>query len=198
MRRLFIVLCLFAIGLPAQAADEQGRFAVRNAGMQRCSDFLQEKAARNMKFAQYLGWIDGYLSAVNQFTPKTYDIVPWGNTLFLAALLENHCKKNPDERFFLAVNKLAAAMRSQRLTEVSELVETTNEKGQKTFVYRSVLKQLQEYLQKRGLYQGQIDGLWGPGTARALKAYQEASKLPVTSLPDQLTLYTIFRDMAGK
>ena len=98
MNRLLIALTLSLtfVGAPAFAADSAGRFAVRNAGMATCQQFLDEKAAMSPKFNLYMGWIDGYISAANQFSKETFDFIPWGNSPFLATLVENYCKKKQE------------------------------------------------------------------------------------------------------
>ena len=197
MRFIAVAFILSIAALPALAADAQGRFAVRNAGMMSCADFVKEKVPQTPKLGQYLGWLDGYLSAVNQYTPQTYDVIPWGNTLFLATLLENYCKKHPEERFYLAVNKLAASMLPQRLSEASELIRAKY-KGNETFIYQATLARVQTYLQDKGYYKGKPDGQWNDNTRQALETYQKKRKLTVTGLPDQLTLYLIFKDLAGQ
>jgi len=192
MNRLLIVLtlALTCVSAPIFAADAAGHFAVRNAGMATCQQFLDEKAAMSPKFNLYMGWIDGYISAANQFSKETFDFIPWGNTPFLATLLENFCKKNPETRFYVAVNKLVAAMAGKRLTTESPMVETVND-GHKTYIYQVVLKEVQGYLKADGFYQGTPDGNFGPETRDALLAFQKANKLKETGLPDQITLYLI-------
>ncbi len=195
--RLFAAALILTLSLPALAADGQGRFAVRNAGMMSCADFIKEKVPQTPKLGQYLGWIDGYLTAVNQYTPDTYDIIPWGNTLFLATLLENYCKKHPEERFYLAVSKLAASIAPQRLTEASELVEAQHD-GNKTYIYQATLQRVQDYLKKNNYFTGNSDGRWNTETQQALSAYQKDQQLAITGLPDQITLYFIFKAISGK
>ncbi|RDE19790.1 peptidoglycan-binding protein [Motiliproteus coralliicola] len=181
----------------ATAADSQGRFAVRNAGMVSCEKFIEEKSKNSPTFNLYMGWIDGYLSAANQFTDETFDLVPWGNTPFLAALLENHCNKNLNQRFYIAVNMLAGTLLEQRLTEHSDLVVAANE-NQKTYIYKQVLKQVQQQLKQSQLYRGSIDGIFGNTTVAALEDYQRAQGIKVTGLPDQVTLYKLLRSRSAK
>ncbi|MFC1745949.1 peptidoglycan-binding protein [Candidatus Riflebacteria bacterium] len=47
---------------------------------------------------------------------------------------------------------------------------------------------LQRKLQLKGLNPGQVDGVWGPKTKRALTKFQAKFKLPVTGIPDEATL----------
>ena len=43
----------------------------------------------------------------------------------------------------------------------------------------------QAALRRLGIYSGQVDGILGPDTQRAIKDYQGRNKLPVTGQPDQ-------------
>ncbi len=196
---VFFLISIFILTNTAGvwAADELGRFAVRNAGMVTCQSFVDEKVKKSAKFNLYMGWIDGYISAANQFTKDTYDLIPWGNTVFLAALLENHCKKNPEQRFYIAVNKLTGAMLQQRLKTQSKLIETSH-KGKKSYIYRSTLQKVQEHLQNRDLYKGKVDGNFNTETRKSLESYQKSQNIAITGLPDQITLYKIFREIAAE
>ena len=195
MFRAFWLVILLIASTYAWSADEKGQFAIRNAGMASCQNFLDEKNKQSSKFNLYIGWIDGYLSAANQFTPSTFDLIPWGNTLFLATLLENHCKNSPDERFYLAINKLAAAMMPQRIKKQSKLIETSH-KGKKSFIYQETLARIQEHLKEKKLYGGSVDGSWGPQTRKAIEKFQKQNNIAVTGLPDQITMYLVFQALA--
>ncbi len=48
--------------------------------------------------------------------------------------------------------------------------------------------ELQEQLQKKGLYRGAIDGHLGPATAKAIKTFQQQSGLPVDGKPTRRVL----------
>jgi peptidoglycan hydrolase-like protein with peptidoglycan-binding domain len=49
------------------------------------------------------------------------------------------------------------------------------------------IRQAQERPQELGYYDGAIDGIYGPKTAEAMRAYQQAQGLPVTGTLDQET-----------
>jgi peptidoglycan hydrolase-like protein with peptidoglycan-binding domain len=53
------------------------------------------------------------------------------------------------------------------------------------------VQQIQQKLQQNGLYRGKIDGLVGPETQQALRAYQHQNKLPVTATLDPQTLASL-------
>lgn len=179
------------------AADKNGSFAVRSAGMMTCEVFVKEKVEKSKSLNLYMGWIDGYISAANQYTNDTFDLVPWGNTVLLATLLESHCKVNPDQRFYIAVNQLVATLMQERITEKTDFIETKHG-GNSTYLYRSVLVKVQEKLNEKGLFKGKTDGEFGDDTRLAIEAFQKSNKLQVTGLPDQLTLYKIFGGIGSR
>ena len=47
------------------------------------------------------------------------------------------------------------------------------------------IRSVQAALRRLGIYSGQVDGILGPDTRRALEDYQVENKLPVTGQPDQ-------------
>jgi peptidoglycan hydrolase-like protein with peptidoglycan-binding domain len=56
------------------------------------------------------------------------------------------------------------------------------------------IRSAQAALRRLGIYSGQVDGILGPDTQRAIKDYQGRNKLPVTGQPNQRvnTLLGIF------
>ena len=196
MRNALLVLCLL-VTQTVIAADKDGRFAVRSSGMMTCKDFVEAKTERSDKLNLYMGWIDGYISAANQFTNDTFDVVRWGNTVFLATLIENHCNREPEQRFYLAVNQLVGVLLQQRISKQTELIEASHD-GNKTYLYDVVMRDLQEKLQQEGFFHGKPDGQYNDATRQALEAYQSENNLKLTGLPDQLTLYKLFEGIGKK
>lgn len=193
MKILFLFI-IISLSIPiANAADENGKFAVRNAGMVSCKVFNDEseKQKKSKTYTMYIGWIDGYISAANQFTNNTFDLVPWGNTPFYALLIAKHCKKYPKEPFYVAVNKFVGSQVKTRLTKESVFVKLRNGKNE-THIYKDVLKVVQQILKDENFYRGAIDGEYGPGTKAAFEKFQKANKLAISGLPDQLTLYMLY------
>jgi peptidoglycan hydrolase-like protein with peptidoglycan-binding domain len=56
---------------------------------------------------------------------------------------------------------------------------------------RDEIKQIQSNLQQDGLYSGNIDGIDGPETHQALRAYQQKNGLRVTGRLDQQTIASL-------
>jgi peptidoglycan hydrolase-like protein with peptidoglycan-binding domain len=47
---------------------------------------------------------------------------------------------------------------------------------------------VQSTLRRLGYYPGQVDGIFGPETQRAVQSYQSANQLPPTGQPDRTVL----------
>jgi peptidoglycan hydrolase-like protein with peptidoglycan-binding domain len=56
---------------------------------------------------------------------------------------------------------------------------------------REVLQQAQRQLKALGFDPGSVDGSFGPQTEAALRAYQQAYRLPQTGRPDEVTLRSL-------
>ncbi|MBV8736043.1 MAG: peptidoglycan-binding protein [Alphaproteobacteria bacterium] len=56
---------------------------------------------------------------------------------------------------------------------------------------RDEIKQIQSNLKQDGLYRGNVDGIDGPETHQALRAYQQQNGLSVTGRPDQQTVASL-------
>lgn len=187
-------LCLWSA--TAQAANEQGQFAVRGIGIQDCAAFTKGYKERSQGAFVFAGWLDGYISAVNRLQPGTFDAAPWQLTDILMVLINNHCAANPDQRLFTVVQSLVAFYGEQRLANSSDRIDA--KVGDKTIsVYKEVMRRAQLALAKAGVYSGTADGVFGPKTQAAFEAFQEKSNLTKTGLPDQQTLYRLFEIKPG-
>lgn len=56
-------------------------------------------------------------------------------------------------------------------------------KGADIIAAKDAIRDLQERLRAQSLYQGRIDGSYGPQLKAAIEAYEQSSRLPVTGLP---------------
>ena len=62
-----VFLFLLFTASPANAADEQGRYAIHGAGLLKCRVFVEEKSKQSPAYMMIGGWMDGYISAVNNW-----------------------------------------------------------------------------------------------------------------------------------
>lgn len=177
----------------ARAADAEGRFAVKGPGLATCQDYVNNVKEKSQTFYVMGGWLLGFLSAHNLHMKDTYDAASWQSGEVLLGLMENYCKQRPDERYAEAAIKLIRLLMPHRLTTESRLIRAANGEY-KTALYEEVMRRTQQTLKAEGYYDGVIDGLYGPGSKKALVKFQEANKLPLTGIPDPRTLFAIFRD----
>lgn len=179
-------------GAPAIAASAEGTYAAKGAGPQTCQLFVAEREKQSQAYFRFLGWVEGYVSMFNKLTPDTTDVLSWQTTELVDLLLNNFCKANPQTRFNLAVDTLLNALYPTRLRSSSEVVDIEGS-DPPLQLYKDVVRRVQQTLTERGYYKGAIDGSYGPGTATAMKAFQAASKLKETGLPDQVSLLRLFQ-----
>jgi len=183
--KLFFIL--FFLPALAFAVDQKGRFAVKGVGAATCKQFLVEKDKNSNNLMIFNGWLNGYLTAINQHSPKTFDIISWYDSSLLITMLGNYCRKNPSHNYYQAGANLVLALGKGRLTENSPLVKTSAGKYT-VHVYQHSLMQLQKKLKSLGIYKSTIDGQYGRGTRKAIEKFQKQAKLTVTGVPDQATL----------
>ena len=185
-------LCLICVPLAGFGADSNGRFAIKGAGAAYCERYAKARADKSPEYNLYSGWVSGYLTAVNQYSKNTFDVASWESVGLLLALLDGHCVRNPKDRFYKVVESMSVALVKNQLDERSPPVEVKVGE-RKLVIYEEVLRRVQKVLAKAGFYEGEPDGQFGPGTRKAIEAFQREKKLEVTGTPDQRTLLRLFR-----
>lgn len=188
---LATILCALSLHPMANASDDAQNFAVKGAGLANCSDYVQARQNNSSAFYQFGGWINGYLTGLNQLTPQTYDLAPWQSSDLLAGVILRNCRENPERRFVETVAAMVASLTDQRLLTKSPLVEARVGET-RIRIYQEQLRRAQEKLAENGLYQGKPDGLFDTRTEDGFRAYQRAGRLTETGLPDQATLLAMF------
>ena len=195
VRALMLVGLLLAAS-PVFAADSTNRFALRGVGLADCEHFLKALKERKENVLVVGGWLEGYITAVNQFTPNTFDIAPWQSTQVLLGLVTRNCERNPKAGFFQIVESMMNFLQPSRLSAQSERV-LAEAGGNKFYLYQDTMKDVQQKLIDLGFLTGGADGQFGPKTRTALEAYQKAQKIEVTGLPDQNTLFRLLTAQGG-
>jgi Putative peptidoglycan binding domain len=80
-------------------------------------------------------------------------------------------------------NRLAAR---QNLVDRDRFIEKPNSSHRYNFQFSdNEIRSVQAALRRLGTYSGQVDGILGPDTQRAIEDYQVRNKRPVTGQPDQ-------------
>jgi peptidoglycan hydrolase-like protein with peptidoglycan-binding domain len=80
-------------------------------------------------------------------------------------------------------NRLA---QPQKLVDPDRFVEKPNSAHRYNFQFsNNQIRSVQAALRRLGVYSGQVDGILGPDTRRAISDYQGRNRQPVTGQPDQ-------------
>lgn len=172
---------------PTLAADKAGDYSVRGAGGQKCSAFVAAVEGNKPELGTYIGYIDASLTTSSRLTAGTFDVSPFIFPGPFAAIVDNICKRAPDQIFEVAVRSGIDALAKARVAQSSPVVEMAV--GEVKMNLRSdTLRAVQVKLKSLKLLTIEPDGKFGPATQEALRKYQEANHLPITSLPDPDTV----------
>lgn len=177
----------------AQAAATKGEFGIKGIGASDCATAVREYKAGTPNAMMYGGWLYGYMTAVNQVTPDTFDLATWQDLNTLSNFLIEYCAKNPRMSFAQAVFNMTNALKPMRLKTVSQPVHFR--KNDKDFVlYGEVITRIAQTLTTKGFYKGNVKDkpAFTDEMARALAQFQARNKLPPTGEPDQFTLFRLF------
>lgn len=178
---------LLAASAHLAGADAQQRFAIKDAGLSTCREYLQARDARSPEYQRFGGWLNGYLTATNRYEPDTFDLAPWQSTGILTAWLAERCRKDPQIPFVRAVAALANKLGADRLRAHSERVTVSNGPASAT-LYAEVLHAALRRLSALGYSEVALDGRFDPPTRAAIEAFQRDRGLPATGVPDPATL----------
>lgn len=182
------------LALPVQAGDKDGRYAIKGAGRMTCEKFLEARDSKTSDLLIYGGWIEGYITAVNNYEKETYDITPWQTTELTLGLVARGCEGNKEARFVDVVAALFRQYYGARLEFESQVGKiAVGDNGM--FMYQEILKRVQTALNAKGFDVGTPTGLADERTIEALVAYQKANDLTETGLPDQQTLYSLLLEL---
>lgn len=180
-RATLVILATLAFGAPATAADSTGDYRIKGLGLQSCADFLNSRNSQDKGlYILVRSWVNGYLTAFNTLQPRTYDVAGNASIGGISGWMEQFCEANPGVRLEAAVTNLVAALAPNRLAE--------KPKGPAVAVDQPTMSRVQQALKDQGLYEGTVDGVFGPGTQSAIAAFQRTQGLPITGQPDQNTL----------
>ncbi len=195
MRRLVGVLALsmfaFASISVAAAADQKGEYSIRGAGLVSCQIYNQERTARSPAYDVIGGWMDGYITGINQYAGDTYDAAPFETTELYAALVSEYCKKHPETTVFAVLNSLVKYHWKDRLPASSPKAEVVVGK-QKAMLYIEVIRQIQQRLSQRGFYHGKVTDSYEPAVQKAMGAFQSSIHFKPTGFPDEASLWQLF------
>ncbi|HEX5489110.1 MAG TPA: peptidoglycan-binding domain-containing protein [Rhodanobacteraceae bacterium] len=179
-------------GPEARATDNQGEYAVRGAGLVSCAVFNQSREKHDDVYLVVAAWIDGYITAANQYAPDTYDAAPFESTELFLTIAGQYCRDHPKVPVVAVLLDVMKRIWPDRLTRKSEKVPITHS-GHSTRLYVEIIRRMQRKLQSAGYYKGPIDGTFSSRTIEALKAFQKSIAFKPTGFPDQATLWRLLQ-----
>ena len=182
----FCTLLLPSISL---GADSNDAFAIKGAGVATCSKFIEFHQKKDNTYLIFGGWLEGYLTAINQQQTNTFDLAPWQSTQLMLIAAEALCKQKPDMPFQSAVQILIAELMPQKITQGGKFMPID-----KYLYQEEVVKRIKNALKSHNLYSGNInDAQYDEKLKTAVKKFQKSVQQPQTGLPDQGTLYELFK-----
>lgn len=175
---------------PLQAADDDGDYAIRGAGGFACERYVQAVEEQGDNVRQFVRWMEGYATGLNRLQDDTFDVSPILDPAAMANLMVSICRQNPEIAFETAVAQGMNSLSPVR-ERAASAAETLENDGNTLMVRRETMRRVQQALAELGHYDSSIDGLYGPGTRRAIVAFQESAELASTGLPDPDTLLNL-------
>lgn len=184
---------------PLQAADTEGNYAIRGAGSFTCERYMTAVDSQSDDVRQFVRWMEGYATALNRLQPDTFDVSPLLETTAMANLILTVCQQIPEMAFETAVAQSLSSLAPLRERAESD-TRTLTHNDLSVPVRQETLRRVQQALRSLGHYTSTVDGLYGPGTRRAITTFQENAGLTVTGLPDPDTLLVLLltRDSADE
>lgn len=183
---------LFLVASVAAAVDDNDSYAVKGAGTSFCSAFVDTVDSKDRKYLVYGGWIEGYITALNQQLEQTYDLAPWQSTELLLSFMQSSCRANPDVQFHEMAKAMTAELARVKLKQGGRYVLI---KGSDNLVlHEEIVRRAKSVLGAKGLYSGDTQKVnWDEDVRAAMKLFQESAKLPASGLPDQASLFWLFK-----
>lgn len=188
--QLLVIICM-SYATQTLAATATGSFAIKGVGLMTCEQYKQSVDNLQVKYA-VAGWVDGYVTALNQLTTNTFDYAPWESNELLALIIQRHCTANPNNRVAGVVVSITRQLQRDRLEYESSLIPIYGDDGG-LLIYEAVLLRAQQALAVNKLYLGEVGSGFNDETREALRQFQQANELPVTGLPDPATLWRLLR-----
>lgn len=185
--------CLLGSVMVGHAADTQGLYAIKGAGITSCGSFVQAAQAKNNLYFAYGGWLEGYLTAYNRAQRDTFDLAPWQSTALLLKVTESFCKRSSDMKFHQAVDIVLKELQPQRTSESTGYVKLGTSE-QPVVLQKEVIARIQKALLQKGfLTSVAVLGDYDDATSDALKAFQKSMQHTETGVPEQSTLFELFK-----
>ena len=112
MRVACFALATMLVSASAQAADPNSKFQIVGAGAVTCQQYTNATPEQRL-YAET--WWAGYFTAINRTTDDTYHVMGQIPAEQVNEMLREYCTDNPNDRFALAVHKVAQQLFPNRI-----------------------------------------------------------------------------------
>jgi len=195
--RAAIAASALALAPHLHAADNDGKFSIRGAGLLKCSAYVAAREERSDLYYLVGGWLDGYITARNQFLGDTFDATTYESSELLLLVMENHCRSHPEDGMFAVVNTLLGRIHPDRMRSSAPMV--TVEAGERRIsLYQQTVNRVRRALIEQGLLDGPPAGGFDQSARAALAAFQKQAGFEPTGFPDQATLWRLLSSPRDK
>ena len=170
------------------AADADGQFSVQGIGTQSCAQIVQKVDSNAPDLSAVVAWSDGALTAANRQEKDVFSVMPFSDPIGIFTMFAvNLCRQQPDMIYDSAVAQVIELLRPVYVLNASTPVKVTVG-SDSVMVYPQLIRQAQDRLTALGMLKGNGDGVFGDKTMEALKLFQASVSLPITGIPDAVTL----------
>lgn len=152
----------------AHAKDLNGSFVVKGVGTLSCKELIIAARKDAPVLQQYAGYLSGYISAYNELSDETFDVLPWQHLDTVMLLLLENCKQKPESTVGGAVSRVTQFFKANKQVIKAEKTEVKGPQ-QSVFLYPTVVEQITNALQQKGY---DTTNLW-----RAMAKYQQDKAL---------------------
>lgn len=188
-----LTLMLFGL-MVCLSTGADANSSVRGAGTLLCDEFIaavqdsnKNPNKPNDKLVVFSQFIAGYVTAMNIANNKFDEFPirdPLGQVITYFALV---CSQNMDKPFVLAVRAGLLAVSKYAPEKQDDQLVSVGQGVNEIVVYRSFMVAVQKFLSKQG-YSIIPDGLFGPGTAKAIQAFKKQKNIAGNNVPDAFML----------
>lgn len=188
----YIILCILPFTSLA-TSESTSTFVIKGAGIKKCSAFTALVDSKNDDVKLYAGWLEGYLTAINEQNSEIYDITEFQSTSFFLRQIYKYCEQNEADNFYTVAKSIVDAIRNRSVTHKSKLI-FIKYKNNGLFIYDSVLIKAKKELARLGylLQHRANSSKIEAEEISSIKGFQKYKGIPVTGLPDEATLMELF------
>lgn len=193
MKTNYISLILFLILTPSigYSSDKNNTYAIEGAGIASCSKFIETANTKDKHYYIYGGWVEGYLTATNQYQEETFDLTPWQSTQLILKIIESICLNNPKAKFHQVLNNLVPELSKQRIDIGGKFIDIN---GKRKYIFQEeVILRMKKALTQKQLFSGDYSTEYNDELINAVIKFQKKINQKATGLPDQTTLFELFK-----